>query len=172
MSKGSMYSLIVDKNMIDSQNILDVAKAIYKLEGAGIDAFQRIAIAFHGYDDTSVELWEMPDVRRWCHKLINKIPHLFYYIENDVYQTQQTLMICMNDYNSVYLGERKSPEEHGAEGTTVENLPQHKIKIHIHQKSFRLMSAEIRKHARKLGKIANAEKVIEEMSERYGISID
>jgi hypothetical protein len=170
MSKGSMYSMIVTKDMVDEGRVLDIQKAISKLESAGVDTFQRVAIAFHGYDDTSVELWEMPEVRKWVGKLINKVPHLFYHVEQEVYQTQQTLMICLNDYDSVYAGERKSPEEHYHEGTKIDELPQHKIKVHVHQKSFRLMSSEIRKHARQIGKMANAEKVIKEMSERYGVS--
>jgi hypothetical protein len=81
-------------------------------------------------------------------------------------------MLCLNDYEDVMIGPKKSPEEHSADGTKYEDLPQHKIKIHVHQKSMRLMFAEIRKHARKLGKMANAEKVINEMSGRYGISTD
>lgn len=172
MLEGKVFTLVIGKDMVEKENILDVVRAISKMEDNGVDAFERIAVSFHGYDDSSVEIWETPEIRKWCHKLINKIPHLFYYIENDYFQTQQTLMLCMNDYDSVYIGERKSPVQHTEDGLEVDEFPQHKVVIHVHQKSMRLMFSEIRKHARKLGKMKNAEKVIAEMSERYGVSTD
>lgn len=172
MLEGKVITLVVTKEMVEAKSILDVAKAIYKISDTGIDGFQRVAISFYGYDNTSVELWEMPEVRAWCQKLVNKIPYIFYYIENEYFQTQQTLMICLNDYESVFLGQQKSPEEYYKEGVELEELPQHKIKIHVHRKSMHEMYKEIRKHAKELKKPQNAIKLISEMSQLYGISAE
>jgi hypothetical protein len=172
MLEGKVFTLVIDKEMIEKGSILEVAKAIYKMESAGVDAFQKIAITFHGYNDSKTEVWETPEIRKWCGRLINKIPHLFYYIENDHFQTQQTLMLCLNDYSSVYAGERKTPEEWGEELEDLEDVPQHKILINVHRKSMMNMFSEIRKHGKAIKKGSNATKVISEMSKRYGVSTD
>lgn len=172
MNEGKVVSLVVTKDMIESNSILDVAKAIYKFEELGFDAFQKVAVVFHGYDSTSVEVWEMPEVRKWVNRLVNKIPYLFYYIEQEYFQTQQTLMLCLCDYESIYAGDRKSPEEWGEEMVPVDELPKHGMKIHVHRKSMLEMFSEIRKHAKVIKKGSNATKLISEMSKRYGVSAD
>jgi hypothetical protein len=68
------------------------------------------------------------------------------------------------------LVQRKSPEQYHEEGYSLEDMPQHQLKIHVHQKSFRLMLAELRKYARRKGKPKLAEQLIKEMSDTYGIT--
>lgn len=166
-----VYVAMVDKEHILSKDIRPIQHTISAVLLEEKDGFQKIAVSISGYDDTAVELWETPEVREWAHKLINKIPYLYYYIENEYYQTQQTLMLCMNDYDSVFQGERMSPIETTERGIDLDERPKHAMKIHVHQKSMRLMFAETRKHARTIGKMANAEKLVDEMSERYGIGV-
>jgi hypothetical protein len=165
-----MYVAIVSREAVEAGEILDVVKTVHKL--AELKAFQQLAISFHGYDDTATEVWETPEVRKWCHKLINKVPYLFYYLEQEAYETRNTIMLCLNDHEAVLMGDKKSPEEYAAEGKEYQDLPRYMIKIHIHQKSFRLMAAEIRKHARQYGSLAKAEQVIQEMSDMYAVSAD
>jgi hypothetical protein len=168
----TLYVATLEKSDIESLNIKPILQTISSLESLGESAFKSLAIAISGYDDTSIELWETPEVRRWAHKLINKIPYLFYYIETDAQNTQQTLMLCMNDFELLSLVQRKSPEQYHEEGYSLEDMPQHQLKIHVHQKSFRLMLAELRKYARRKGKPKLAEQLIKEMSDTYGVSTD
>lgn len=168
MSKN-IYVAILEKSHILDKDIKPVLQVIDAVRAKEDDAFQCIAISISGYDDTPVELWETKEVREWMHKLINQVPYLFYYIENEYYETQKTLMLCMNNFTSSYEGERLSPTETIARGINPEERPQHAVRMHIHQKSYRTMCAEIRKHARLIGKSANGEKAISQMNELYGM---
>jgi hypothetical protein len=61
MHEGKVFSMVVEKSMVESGNVLDVIKTISKLESLGIDAFQKIAIVFHGYDSTSRSMGDTRD---------------------------------------------------------------------------------------------------------------
>jgi hypothetical protein len=39
-------------------------------------------ITFGGFDDDVREIYEIPEIREWCLKAIEKYPHLFYFIED------------------------------------------------------------------------------------------
>jgi hypothetical protein len=173
MNDVKVYAAVVDKEHILKKDIKPVVEVIdsvsLKEKLSKGDPFQKIAITISGYDNTADELWEIPEVRVWANRLINKIPYLFYYIENEFYQTQQTLMLCMNDYEAVFAGEKKSPDEYGKEGVRYDQLPQSTIKIHVHRKSMHEMFSEVRKHAKTLNKPQNAIKLVSEMSQRYGV---
>jgi hypothetical protein len=160
MDKQNFWAVIEPKDIEDG-NILSALSTIRELdnrERKGEHVFRTLSITFRGFDDTDAELWEMPKVREWVHKLINRVPHLFYYVENDWYQTEQTLMLCMNGF------EYKEEAERG-----VDSGEEHKLAIHIHQKSYRDMVSELRKHAHQQGMKTPMETVIAQMNQRYGV---
>lgn len=160
MDKQNFWAVIEPKDIEDG-SILSVLATIGELdrrELAGEHVFRSLTITFRGFDDTDDELWEMPKVREWVHKLINRVPHLFYYIENDWYNTEQTLMLCMNGFEYVKEGPRG-----------VEDEGEHQLTVRIHQKSYRNMVSELRKHAHQRGMKTPMETVVAEMNQRYGV---
>ena len=40
----------------------------------------RVAVVFHGYSDDSRELYEIPEVRRFCAELDGAFPYWFYFL--------------------------------------------------------------------------------------------
>mgnify|MGYP001371845177 CR=1 FL=1 len=177
MSKD-LISFIVDREQVEAGDTLPFRKALSQLqamEQAGkLDAYRSIAIAFHGYNDRKEEVWEIPEVRKWVHKLINEIPYLFWYTENDITNTEQTLMLCVNPYEVVeikggpILPTNELLDQLEKEGKGVEDLPKYQINIYVHPKSFREMASAIRKFAKQKEQgRRRAEALIEEMTKRY-----
>lgn len=152
------YWAVIEPTDIEQGSILSVLatlKELDKLEAAGEDVFRSLALVFRGFDETPDELWEMPKVREWAHKLINRVPYLFYYIENDNYQTEQTLILCTNGFEYAHETERMGNGEH-------------LLLINIHEDSYKAMVEELRKFAKERGKEKSMETVIAQMNQRYG----
>jgi hypothetical protein len=157
MGKQNFWAVIEPKDVKDG-NILPVLATLRELdrrEAEGEDVFRTLSITFRGYDDVEDELWEIEEIRQWVHRLINRVPYLFYYIENDWHETEQTLMLCMNGFDYILETDR------GGDG-------EHLLVFQIHQKSYREMCSELRKFAKQRGKRSSMETIIAEMNQRYG----
>jgi hypothetical protein len=55
--------------------------------------FERVDIAFHGYDDITLELFEIPEVRDFVHKLDEQFPFWLFFLSKH-YLGLQCLLLC------------------------------------------------------------------------------
>jgi hypothetical protein len=56
--------------------------------------FERVDIAFHGYDDTTQELFEIPPVRDFVHRLDEEFPFWLFFLSKQ-YLGLQCLLFCL-----------------------------------------------------------------------------
>lgn len=153
------YWAVIEPTDIEQGSILSVLatlKELDKREANGEDVFRSLSIVFRGFDDVAEELWEMPKVREWAHKLINTVPHLFYYTDNDASETEQNIILCTNKFQYIVEADRMG------EG-------RHLLQISVHEESYKAMVEELRKFAAGRGKKLAMETVIAEMNARYGM---
>lgn len=154
---------------VEKQDVKGAVKFIRTLELMGKDARQRACLIFHGYDHDNRELYEIKEVRAYLEKLFKKVPHLFYFIEQEIYENQQLLLACLCDIHVFYQGEKLSPMELEERGYTWDTLPRAHLRIHLSNRLWAQLKAELRKFARLIGDKKAAEEIIREMEERYGI---
>jgi hypothetical protein len=158
MEKNNFWAVIEpqDINQGSIISVLSTLKELDKREAEGEEVFRTLTIAFSGFDDTDEELWEIPSVREWAGKLINRVPYLFYYIENDWNHSEQTLMLCLNKFEYKEEAERSSNEEHI-------------ISMDIHRESYHAICDELRKFSKERNKEKSMDTVIAQMNNRYGM---
>jgi hypothetical protein len=70
--------------------------------------FERVDVAFHGYDDDSRELFEIPEVRDFVYALDEKFPFWLFFL-NKKYTGLQALSLC---FLPPYLTPRAKQEEY------------------------------------------------------------
>jgi len=89
--------VVVSRQEVES---LDISPALNVLETLLYDAetvrmFRGKAnIAFHGYDNDSRELYQIPEVRRYLAKLDSKFPYWFYFLSIDT-DTLKMIAFCI-----------------------------------------------------------------------------
>ena len=88
--------IVIARDEVES---LDISRPLRLLQGFLADAitasdhFERMDLAFHGYDDDTRELFEIPEVRNFVFKLDEAFPYWFYFLsKNDL--GLQAVMLC------------------------------------------------------------------------------
>lgn len=54
---------------------------------------EKVDIVFHGYDEDSRELFEIPEVRNYVHRLDNDFPFWLYFLSKE-YSGLQAILLC------------------------------------------------------------------------------
>jgi len=88
--------IVIARDEVESQDIsraLSMLKALLSTPETAKEHFEKIDIAFHGYDDDTRELFEIPEVRNFVFKLDEAFPYWFYFLsKNDL--GLQALVLC------------------------------------------------------------------------------
>jgi hypothetical protein len=72
--------------------------------------FEKIDLAFHGYDDDSQELFEIPDVRNFVFKLDDAFPYWFYFLSKNDLGLQVLILCFMPPYLTEVAKQQIFPE--------------------------------------------------------------
>ena len=93
---GDPIVIVIAREEVESQDIsraLSMLKAPLSTPETAKEHFEKIDIAFHGYDDDTRELFEIPEVRTFVFKLDEAFPYWFYFLsKNDL--GLQALVLC------------------------------------------------------------------------------
>jgi hypothetical protein len=121
-------------------------------------------ITFGGYDDDVREIYEIPEIRDWCIKAIEKYPYLFYFIE-DKLEGQKNIIVCIANIQAFQPGPRKSILQWHKEGFNVtdENFPKISIKVELQPVLFNNISLGLIKFGEKINDVKRVENLINEL---------
>lgn len=89
--------IVVSKEEVEAGNISSSLRTLNRLIESPSTARQfaeRVDIAFHGYDHNAVELFEMPEVRSFVHKLDEKFPYWLFFLSK-YHAGLQCLLLCL-----------------------------------------------------------------------------
>jgi len=86
----------ITKDEVENMNFIRIKETLRTFEEAGKQGKNKLMITFSGYLDTSKEVYEINDVRKYVAKLLNKFPHIFYFL-TDADFTSTTFLLCLCD---------------------------------------------------------------------------
>jgi hypothetical protein len=84
----------VARRHVETGDYGPVLRIIEALEAAGRAARGRLVLVFEGYDDIPEEIYEIPEIRAWTAGLVERKPHLFYFLAREE-QNLQTILACV-----------------------------------------------------------------------------
>lgn len=69
-----------DVNSQDTSSVISALNALIKSPEVARMFFEQVDLSFHGYNDTSEELFEIAEVRNYVHALDDKFPFWLYFL--------------------------------------------------------------------------------------------
>src|SRR5215212_1226054 len=93
--------VVVTRQEVESQAItrpLGILEALLASPETARNHFEKIGIAFHGYDDDTRELFEIPEVRNFIFKLDEAFPYWFYFLSKNDPGLQAIILCFMPPY--------------------------------------------------------------------------
>ena len=105
--------LVIARDEVESR---DIRRPLSLLQGFLANAatarayFERIDIAFHGYDDDTRELCEIPEVRNFALKLDDAFPYWFYFLSKNGLGLQALILCLLPPYLTEEAKARVFPE--------------------------------------------------------------
>ncbi|MGD7023037.1 hypothetical protein ACQCVK_10605 [Rossellomorea vietnamensis] len=72
--------LLVSKKAVKRKDIKYHSNLFNELDRNAKDYSNGVTLLFEGYDEDQREIYQIPEVRKWVKLLLNKVPHLFYYL--------------------------------------------------------------------------------------------
>jgi hypothetical protein len=163
MSKELMIYRVEKEEILglDYSRISDFFGELVKLKKK---AMGNAVILVHGYDDIPDELYSIPEVREWAKGLIDKYPHLFYYMNFDL-EGHIWLLMSITDYVSVTTEEKLSPEELLKMGP---NFPKVRSAISIDSDVLDNLKSNIKRYGSKINDLKGANLVVRKLDNVFG----
>jgi hypothetical protein len=84
----------VTRKHVETGDYGPVLRIIKALEAAGRAARGRLVLVFEGYDGAPEEIYEIPEIRAWTAGLLERKPHLFYFLTQEE-QNLQRILACI-----------------------------------------------------------------------------
>lgn len=84
--------------------------ALLATPGAAREHFEKVDIAFYGYDDDTRELFEIPEVRNFVFKLDEAFPYWFYFLSKNALGLHAILLCFLPPYLTAEAKARIFPE--------------------------------------------------------------
>lgn len=168
--EGYVFATI-EREEIESLNINNFVSLIHDCRKTmGKSARQKILPMFSGYDHIPDEVYEIKEIRQWVGMVFEKLPYLLYYISTED-QLDQLLLACILDVETIFVGEKLSPDqlifEQGVRRP--EDLPKVPLKITIPTDRFKKMYKSISSHGKTLNDVQGANKVIKHLEVMAGM---
>ena len=86
MLGADWLGVVVDRGDVEKNDITETLQSLWSVfrDRETLRRFQgRVEIGFHGYDADPRELFEIPEIRRFCRKLDQSFPYWFYVLPSD-----------------------------------------------------------------------------------------
>lgn len=147
---NALYALMVEKEQVLSNDVGGAKKFLRILDlKEGKNAYGRVVIYIDGYNDVVEELYEIPEVRKWVRRLINEVPHLWYYISRHNVPDIVWIMNCLSDnIHMLSRGDRKPINEYSF--AEIRELPQILVHISVRRGLILQMTEGTMKHAQRI----------------------
>jgi hypothetical protein len=114
----------ISKEYVLSQNIKPIEKLILSMLKYKDQVRGNLILQFDGYDSVPDEIYEIPEIRSYVSKVVQRFPYIFYYL-SQLDNLHAQWLACLGDVEVVYIGELcKSPEEYRRINITADELPQ------------------------------------------------
>lgn len=110
----SIYvQVAIGKDKVISGNMSPVDFVLGLCNKIGSKAIGKIVITFSDYDDTTDEVHEIDEIRKWCQKVFSKYPYIFYYLGDKglLSEGRQSFAACVGEFKMVHVGKRYTIEE-------------------------------------------------------------
>jgi hypothetical protein len=158
---NTLYALMIEKPFV-LRNDITYAKAFLKMldRKRGKDAHNRVALYVDGYNDVVEELYEIPEVKKWVRKLINEVPHLWYYIHKSDVGDIAWIMNCLSDDMAMMTREGRKPIS-SYPLDEVRRLPKIYVHVLVSRKLINRMKEATIKHAWTIDDSEGGEETIE-----------
>jgi hypothetical protein len=89
-------AFVISREEVEAQNmssVLPALKSLVQSPDRALEYFENVDIAFHGYNDDARELFEIPEVREYVHKLDGEFPFWLFFLTKYGLGLQ-CLMLC------------------------------------------------------------------------------
>lgn len=86
----------ITKDEVENMNFIRIKETLRTFEEAGKQGKNKLMITFSGYLDSSKEVYEINDVRKYVANLLNEFPHIFYFL-TDADFTSTIFLLCLCD---------------------------------------------------------------------------
>lgn len=131
MDFNSLIVFQVEKEDISTLSLERAEKTLSTLKETGKPARGALAIMFSGYDDIPDEVFEIPAIREWSAKFVDRNPEVFYFLNREL-QSDQMILTTLCDVSSFHVGEAtKSPEEYYKSGIDPMDLPKKQLQLSL-----------------------------------------
>ncbi len=92
----STLFIVVSRKEVETADVTPALATLRQLIGSPKQArehFERVDIGFHGYDEDSRELFEIPEVRNYVYQLDEQFPFWLYFLSKHL-RGLQCLLLC------------------------------------------------------------------------------
>jgi hypothetical protein len=133
------------------------------LDKLGKKAFGHAIIMFDGYNDTAIELYEIPEVRAFVKELFKRYPHVLNYINFDL-EGHKHLMTSLFDVEVMYQGERLTFAEHEKRYGYFTPMPRYDAYISMPDKEIQRIKSAMLQHGSRLNSLKRANEQFQRFS--------
>lgn len=124
-----IYSVDKEEELLqmDFSSLDEFFRMLDKLGRKGVG---HAMILFDGYNETTTELNEITEVRKFVKELFNRYPHVLNYINFDL-EGHVVLLSCLLDIETVYMGHKMTFDEHIEKFGFNTPMPRYNVKMHF-----------------------------------------
>lgn len=130
----------IEKDEVESLSFKKVLELTKKLDKRSDKGFSGMMLAINGYDNVPKELYEIDETRKYLQELVNKIPHIIFYL-SPINQMPMQVIASLADFEKYYKGPISSEAY---------NNGKHTVKIVLSQEYKDLMTNAIKEHVKKV----------------------
>jgi hypothetical protein len=165
------FLMPIEREEIESKDVSRVEDFLKVCTKIGEPLKQKCGLSVSGYDDTSEELFEIKEVRKFVEKLFKRNPYLMYYMDTRVGYDEWLLSSWADEVVAIrgneHLGRNVFEiwEEYGA------NPPQFQVKCTFKNEKFVNMLDGLRKHGKKIGDSEGANEIAAKLDKHFNSRI-
>jgi len=154
--------LTIKRAVIEGKCTAGVEQYFHQLTKEGLSAFQSVVFHFEGYDDASDQIYEINEIRDWVHSLFLLFPHFMYFINHEM-DSHILLLACLNDLETVQIGESPHLLDEYEEYRIVKlvNEPRFYLKINMDEDILRAMDYALQNYGKSIGDFTGAALTVE-----------
>lgn len=160
-----IYSIDKDEELL-KMNFEGIDLFLKSMDKLGRKAFGHTMILFDGYNDTATELHEIHEVRVFVKELFNRYPHVLNYISFEL-EGHNVLLSSLLDFESFYVGERKTLDEYFAQYGYKKPLPRYNVRLDLPKDVSNMITDAMKEHGRKLRGEKYAERQIHKFNKIF-----
>lgn len=128
--ENKVVAISIPRKHVEERDLKMFDRTFKKFLQVGKDAAGKMVVSFDGYEDTKDEVYEIPEIRIFVTKILNKYPYLLYYVcteEPFAMQNGDILLACMGDVEAYRPVDAQIFEEYRLKITVPEEYQWHLI---------------------------------------------